>query len=152
MNIKRLLAVAFLAMSMGITEAKAETLDSYVSKLAEHPQVTQILEQSFLFNELANSEMGLPDLQVIIGVDNVPINDLAFDRFLPTSKIFGFKQQIPSYSLRKAKSGKQKVLSRRQQLIADYTKKRLEAIFISQLTELDKVKTLEKLIKKQLSY
>lgn len=152
MNINRLWAVAILAMSMGVAQAKAETLDTYVSKLAEHPQVTQILEQSVRFNELADGEMGLPDPQVIIGVDNVPINDPAFDRFLPTSKVLGFKQQIPSYSLRKARSGKQEMLSKRQQLIADYTQKRLEAILISQLTELDKVKTLEKLAKKQLGY
>jgi len=152
MNINRLWAVAILAMSMGVAQAKAETLDTYVSKLAEHPQVTQILEQSVRFNELADGEMGLPDPQVIIGVDNMPINDPAFDRFLPTSKVLGFKQQIPSYSLRKARSGKQEMLSKRQQLIADYTQKRLEAILISQLTELDKVKTLEKLAKKQLGY
>ena len=152
MNIKRLWAVAILAMSMGIAEAKAETLDAYVSKLAEHPQVTQILEQSVRFNELADGEMGLPDPQLIIGVDNVPINDPAFDRFLPTSKVIGFKQQIPSYSLRKARSGKQEMLSKRQQLMADYTEERLKAILISQLSELNKVKTLQKLAKKQLGY
>lgn len=152
MNIKRLWAVAILAMSMGIAEAKAETLDAYVSKLAEHPQVTQILEQSVRFNELADGEMGLPDPQLIIGVDNVPISDPAFDRFLPTSKVIGFKQQIPSYSLRKARSGKQEMLSKRQQLMADYTEKRLKAILISQLSELNKVKTLQKLAKKQLDY
>ena len=152
MNIKHLWIAVILATSTGVAPAKAETLDNYVEKLAEHPQVTQILEQSVRFNELADGEMGLPDPQLIIGVDNVPVSDPAFDRFLPTSKVVGFKQQIPSYSLRKAKSGKQEVLSKRQQLMADYTQKRLEAILISQLTELDKVKTLEKLAKKQLGY
>lgn len=152
MNMKYLWVVVILATSTGVAPAKAETLDNYVEKLAEHPQVTQILEQSTRFKELSYGELGLPDPQLIIGVDNVPVEDPAFDRFLPTSKVVGFKQKIPSYSLRKAKSGKQEVLSKRQQLMADYTQKRLEAILIIQLTELDKVKTLEKLANKQLGY
>lgn len=152
MNIKRLLVVVILATSMGVAQAKTETLDNYVEKLAEHPQVTQILEQSTRFKELSIGEMGLPDPQLIIGVDNVPIDNPGFDRFLPTSKVLGFRQQIPSHSLRKAKSGKQEALSKRQQLMADYTRNRLEAILISQLIELDKVKTLEKLADRQLGY
>lgn len=152
MNIKHLLVAVILAATAGGASAKAETLDIYVEKLAEHPQVAQILEQGVRFNELADGEMGLPDPQVIIGVDNIPVNNPAFDRFLPTAKVIGFKQKIPSYTLRKAKSDKHEVLSKRQQLMANYAQKRLKAILIKQLAELDKVRTLEKLAKKQLGY
>ena len=151
MKIIRLWALAILVTFVASSQARAENLGDYAKRLADHPQLMQILEQSNRFMELSDGEMGLPDPQIIIGVDNVPVDDPAFDRFLPSSKVIGFKQQIPSYSLREAKSEKQERLSRRQKLMADYTFKRLKAILTSQLTELDKVKTLEELATKQLN-
>ncbi|MCY4610246.1 MAG: TolC family protein [Gammaproteobacteria bacterium] len=150
METKRLWAIAGLTAALGATPANAETLESYTQRLAEHPQVAKILEQSTRFKELSDGEMGLPDPQIIFGAENVPINNPAFDRFLPTSKVLGIQQQIPSYSLRKARSDKQGRLAKRQSLVADYTRKRLESILIAQLTELDKVKTLEGLAREQL--
>jgi len=152
MNIKTLIFRVMLTALAEISPASAGTLDDYIEKLADHPQVTQLLEQSAHFQALSAAAMGLPDLQLIIGVDNVPIADPAFDRYLPTSKVIGFKQSIPSYSLRKAKSNQQKSRSKRQQLVADYTRRRLEAMLIGQLAELDKVSTLKNLRRRQLEY
>ena len=150
METKCLWAAAGLAAALGAAPANAETLETYIQRLAEHPQVAKILEQSTRFRELSDGEMGLPDPQIILGADNVPINNPAFDRFMPTSKVLGIQQQIPSYSLRKARSSKQENLAKRQSLVADYTRKRLEAILIAQLTERDKVETLERLAGEQL--
>ena len=141
-----------LLILFSATSAKAETFDDYVERLAEHPQVTQILEQGTRFKELSDGEMGLPDPNIILGVDNLPVNDPAFDQFLPSSKVIGFKQQIPSYSLRKAKSERQEELSAKQQLIADYTMQRLKAMLTSMLASLDKVKQQEAYAKKQLEH
>ena len=132
--------------------AKAEDFDSYVNKLKEHPAIESVLENSKKYKNLANSEMGLPDPQLIVGVDNVPVSDPSFNQFLPTAKVYGFRQQIPRYSLRKAKSNKQLVLSKKQRLIADYSLNRLKAYFISSLYEYDKVRKLEDILKKQISY
>nr|VFJ92278.1 MAG: Outer membrane efflux protein [Candidatus Kentron sp. LFY] len=151
MVIRRPLVLAsLLAASLGSAQGKAEILQDYLERLARHPQVAQILEERKRFEELSDSEMGLPDPQIIIGVDNVPTENPTFDRFLPTSKVLGFRQQIPNYGLRKAKAKKQQRLSQHQRLMADYTLQRLKAILIGQLAELDKVKTLERLIGKQL--
>ena len=132
--------------------AKAEDFDSYVNKLKEHPAIESVLENSKKYKNLANSEMGLPDPQLVVGVDNVPVSDPSFNQFLPTAKVYGFRQQIPRYSLRKAKSNKQLVLSKKQRLIADYSLNRLKAYFISSLYEYDKVTKLEDILKKQISY
>lgn len=150
MTIKHYGTALLLAISMGAAPAGAETLEGYAQRLAEHPQVAQILEQSTRFKELSDGEMGLPDPQVIIGAENVPINNPEFDRFLPTSKVLGIRQQIPSYALRKARSEKQEKLSQRQRLMADYTLKRLESILVSQIAELNRVETLEELARQQL--
>jgi cobalt-zinc-cadmium efflux system outer membrane protein len=152
MIIKCLMAAVILTISLGVTKVQAKTLEDYIKLLPQHPQIKQILEQSSQLEELAVGELGLPNPQIVIGVDNMPINNPAFDRFLPTSKTLGFEQQIPSYQLRKAKSVKQESLSERQKLIADYTLRRLEAIFISQLSQLDKITKLEKLAHKQLDF
>jgi outer membrane protein TolC len=132
--------------------ANAASFDEYLQRLKEHPQVSMALAQSDKYQELSEGEIGLPDPQLILGVDNIPIDDPAFDRFLPSSKVLGFKQALPSYGLRKAKSEQQKGMSRKQRLFADYTIKRLEAYLITALTELDKVKQLEEYATKQLKY
>lgn len=142
----------FLLLIFITVPANAASFDEFLAKLNEHPQVEAILAESEKYKELSDGEMGLPDPQMIIGVDNVPVNDPAFDRFLPTSKVIGFRQQIPSYGLRKAKAGKQESISDKHRLMAEYTSKRLEAILIATLTELDKVKQLEEFANKQLAH
>jgi outer membrane protein TolC len=132
--------------------ANAASFDEYLQRLKEHPQVSMALAQSDKYQELSEGEIGLPDPQLILGVDNIPIDDPAVERFLPSSKVLGFKQALPSYGLRKAKSEQQKGMSRKQRLFADYTIKRLEAYLITALTELDKVKQLEEYATKQLKY
>lgn len=132
--------------------SQAATFDEYLQRLKSHPQVATALANSDKYQELSKGEMGLPDPQLILGVDNVPIDDPAFDRFLPSSKVLGFRQAIPSYGLRKAKSEQQKGMSKKQKLFADYTAKRLEAYLITALAELDKVRRLEKYAKKQFKY
>ena len=94
--------------------------------------------------------MGLPDPTIILGVDNLPVDNPKFDQFLPSSKVFGFKQMIPSYALRKARSGKQQNISIKQKLIAEYVKANLKAYLITALVELEKVKKLEQYSKRQL--
>lgn len=153
MNIRFLLFLFCTAIALNITgTASAKHADEYIERLSQHPQVMQILEQGVKFQELSIGEMGLPDPVIMLGVDNLPVDSPAFDRFLPTSKTFGINQKIPSYSKRKAKSHKYKRLSTRQRLLADYTTKRLVAIFNSMLVNLDKVQNQEFYAKKQLEY
>lgn len=140
------------AILLSVSQAGATSFDEYLQRLKDHPQVSTALAESNKYQELSKGEMGLPDPQLILGVDNLPVDDPAFDRFLPSSKVLGFKQAIPSYGLRKAKSEQQKGMSKKQKLFADYTTKRLEAYLITALVELDKVKSLEEYAQKQLKY
>lgn len=155
MIVKYLIFIFIFLVNIGnvnIEDAQAATFDDYVKRLAKHPNVVRILEQGTKFEELSYGEMGLPDPILSIGIDNLPINDPAFDRFLPSSKVFGFNQKIPSYSLRKAKSEKKGQISAKHQLIASYTIQRLEAMLASMIVNLDKVKKQESYAQKQLDY
>ena len=132
--------------------AHAETFEAYVKRLSEHPQVESILAGSEALKSQAEGELGLPDPMFMIGVDNMPISDPAFDRFLPTSKVIGFSQSIPNPAAREAKSERYEQMSEKQKLMADYTNARLRFMLVSKLAEYESVKTQKKLIKTQLGH
>jgi outer membrane protein, heavy metal efflux system len=132
--------------------AHAESFEAYVKRLSEHPQVESILAGSEALKSQAEGELGLPDPMFMIGVDNMPISDPAFDRFLPTSKVIGFSQSIPNPAAREAKSERYEQMSEKQKLMADYTNARLRFMLISKLAEYESVKTQKKLIKTQLGH
>ncbi len=134
------------------SSAYAETFENYLERLSEHPQIESILANSEALNFQAKGELGLPDPVMMIGVDNVPISDPAFDRFLPTSKVIGFSQAIPNPIVRGAKSERFEQMSEKQALIANYTEARLRYMLISKLAEYESVNTQRKLIKRQLSH
>tara|TARA_R110000868_G_scaffold411035_1_gene701461 strand:- start:35975 stop:37132 length:1158 start_codon:yes stop_codon:yes gene_type:complete len=134
-----------------VVHATTKTLETYVQQLVEHPEVLEILSRSNSNAELASAEMGLPDPVIILGVDNLPVNDPSFDKYLPSSKVYGFKQAFPNYSLRKAMSSKKSQLSKQEKLMASYIKSKLEYMLVSTLIKLDKVEKQQKIAKVQLS-
>lgn len=148
MNILALCTVALFAIMCG--SARAETVDHYINQLTRHPSVTDMLERRDSFENLSRSALSLPDPQLIVGVDNIPLSNPSFNRFLPSSKILGFRQSIPNPAVRQRKSNLQKVLSGKQELMAEYQIQRLVALFMRQLTEIDKVRKLELLLKEKL--
>lgn len=147
---KPVLLLAILLLFVA-NAAQATTFEGLLEKIKNHPQVDAILAESEQRSNLAEGALGLPDPTISLGIDNVPVNDPGFDRFLPTSKVIGFSQTIPSYSLRKANSEKQEVLSKQQQLMADYTYKRLKAILIAMLVKHHQIKQQQDYAKQQLA-
>ena len=152
MKFQRLLTISTALILITSGSAFASSFEEYVQRLGEHPQVESILAKSEASKAQAEGELGLPDPMVMIGVDNVPISDPAFDRFLPTSKVIGFNQKIPNPALRGAKSEKLEQMSEKQKLMADYTNARLRFMLISKLAAYESVKTQKKLIKTQLGH
>ena len=149
MSICRLLTLTAV-VSLSISTAKANTYDHYIKRLSQHPSVLHLIEQGDSYQSLSKSSVSLPDPQLIIGLDNIPLSDPSFDRFLPSSKVIGFRQAIPNPKAREHKAKLQKNLLKKNRLITQYQVKRLEAQFTVQLVELQKVNTLEKLLKEQL--
>ncbi|MCS5596995.1 MAG: TolC family protein [Alphaproteobacteria bacterium] len=152
MKFQRLLTISTALILFTSGSALASSFEEYVQRLSEHPQVESILADSEASKAQAQGELGLPDPMFMIGVDNVPISDPAFDRFLPTSKVIGFNQKIPNPALRGAKSEKLEQMSEKQKLMADYTNARLRFMLVSKLAEYESVKTQQKLIKTQLGH
>lgn len=150
-RIRLLTAALLIAKSIAINAAYAKTYEQYLDQLAQHPSVTHLEQQSFALDALAKSAGGLPDPQIVLGIDNVPVNDPKFDRYLATSKVIGFKQAIPNRAARNNKTAMQQNQSNQQRLIAAYQLERLKAVFTHKLIELEKVNQLEQLLKDQLN-
>lgn len=148
---KTLMLVFSIVISSGFAHAENKTYDDYVDQLTKHPSVDQILEEGRSFDSLSKGAMGLPDPTLILGVDNLPLSNPQFDRFLPSSKVIGIKQMIPNAKKRDAKSVLYRGKSKKNQLIAEYQISKLKAVFNKNLVDLEKVNKLEHLLKKQLS-
>lgn len=147
---QKLLYILTLVLFAAAAPAQAQTFEGLLEKLKNHPQVDAILAESERQGELAEGELGLPDPTVSLGVNNLPTDSFAFDTERMTSKVIEFNQDIPSYSLRKARAGMREAESDKQKLMAAYAEAQLKALLIKHLVQLKALDKLEKEARKQL--
>jgi hypothetical protein len=136
---KYILSTLLLLLLIG-HQAHGKTLDDYLVLLEQHPRVQALLESSTSLKHQAKAAMGLPDPTLALGVDNLPVSDPAFDRYLPSSKVIGFTQGIPNSSSRKAKESLSLAQAKTKTLMAQYTISQLQAQFFTNLAELERIK------------
>ena len=98
-----LAAVAGFASST-FSGARAQSLDQLEAELARHPALDALQYRSDADRERATAAHALPDPVISLGINNLPVFDPVFDRFLPTNKAVGVRQQFPSAALRNAQS------------------------------------------------
>ena len=125
---QKLLYILTLVLFAAAAPAQAQTFEGLLEKLKNHPQVDAILAESERQGELAEGELGLPDPTVSLGVNNLPTDSFAFDTERMTSKVIEFNQEIPSYSLRKARAGMREAESDKQRLMAAYAEAQLKEL------------------------
>lgn len=136
---KHILLSGLLLISLGMGQAHARELDYYLNLLDSHPKVQAVLEQQKALQQQAEGAMGLPDPSLFLGVDNVPVSDPSFDRFLPSAKVLGLTQNIPSSRSRKAQRDIFLSTATNTELLAEYTRSRLYALFFTRIAELRRV-------------
>lgn len=137
---------------MMVSPAGAESFSDYVERLNAHPQIESLLAESLAVDRLAEAATGLPDPEIALGVDNLPVSDPAFDRFLPSSKVIGFNQKIPNPAGLRARADGLYETAAQKRLAADYARARLKALFVGKLAAYRNVSTKQALVKEQLSY
>jgi len=82
----------------------AQSMAALESSLREHPSLEVFALRAVASRERATAAGGLPDLEVGLGINNFPISDPGFDRYLPTNKAIGVRQTFPSKAGREARS------------------------------------------------
>ena len=134
------LTIPILIVTLLFTQlASAQTIEDYTDILSNHPKVLAITERYSALTNQAAGALGLPDPTIFAGVDNVPFGDPSFDQYLPSSKVIGFSQKFPKIGGREAQKDVFNENAARTKLLAEYTKSRLMALFITRLAELKRI-------------
>ena len=72
--------------------------------LEEHPAVQKLKLQSNAALLESSAKNGLPDPELMVGINNFPLTKPSFDDYLPTNKSIGIKQMFPSLAGREARA------------------------------------------------
>jgi outer membrane protein TolC len=103
----------------------AGSYDDYVAMLSNDPGIKKLEYQQHALTLDARQSGALDDPQLVIGIDNMPVEDPAFDRYLPTAKVIGFNQKFSSG--REEAARVKLARSSTRSLQRDYLLSRLEA-------------------------
>lgn len=131
--------IIFFAFAFQLSGAIAGDIDHYLAILDEHPSIKRILQEKEALEFQADGALGLPDPVLSLGVENVPLSDPSFDRYLPSSKTIGFSQNIPNPNQRKAQKNVIRQSAETQVLLAEYSRSRLYANFYTKLAEYKRI-------------
>lgn len=123
------------------------TLTRLEEKLRQHPEIAAYANRAEASGHYAKGELGLPDPMLFIQEQDYPIgNSMSRGE---EQKMIGFKQTIPAFGTRGAKSGRIGVESRKNRLLADYAFAAMKAKMITALANLERIKEQEKLLDQQ---
>lgn len=86
----RLLILMLSFVFMANANANEAEFNTLLKELENHPALLRINYNADSKKQKSKQAKGLPDPNIIIGVDNVPVDNPSFDEYLPTSKVIGF--------------------------------------------------------------
>lgn len=133
-----------------IQSATATSHEAYILKLSKHPSVVAQLKQQQQLHATSQSVLGLPDPQIILGIDNIPVSNPSFDTYLPSSKIIGIRQAIPNHTRRLKNAQALAINAQSRAIEARYTLEKLTAQFNSHLITLDMIHQLRQELQSKL--
>lgn len=89
---------------VAVPPVMAQSLASLEERLHDHPSLEVFGLRAEASRERATAAFALPDPEIALGINNFPIEDPGFDRYLPTNKAIGIRQVFPSRAGREARS------------------------------------------------
>jgi outer membrane protein, heavy metal efflux system len=123
------------------------TLTRLEEKLRQHPEIAAYANRAEASGHYAKGELGLPDPMLFIQEQDYPIgNSMSRDQ---EQKMIGFKQTIPAFGTRGAKSERVGLESRKNRLLGDYAFAAMKAKMITALANLERIEEQEKLLDSQ---
>ncbi len=129
----------FICLITVPAEGHGKTLNEYFEILNAHPKIEAISAREKALRLQADSTAGLPDPSLFVGVENVPVSDPSFDRYLPTSKTLGFSQGFPGFGSRNAQKNVFLASADNSELMSEYAGSQLRGLFLSRLADLERV-------------
>ncbi len=120
-----------------------------LEKLKQHPEIQAYVSRAESSRYNATGELGLPDPMLFIQEQDYPIGtSMSRDQ---EQKMIGFKQVIPAFGTRGAKSDRLGVESRKNKLLGDYAYAAMKSQLITALVNLARIEEQEKLLTQQAS-
>ncbi len=120
-----------------------------LEKLKQHPEIQSYVDRAESSSYNATGELGLPDPMLFIQEQDYPIGtSMSRDQ---EQKMIGFKQVIPAFGTRGAKSDRLGVESRKNKLLGDYAYAAMKSQLITALANLARIEEQEKLLTQQAS-
>jgi outer membrane protein TolC len=93
------------------SSAVAQAFSELEGILRDHPALAVYGYETEAALERSRAATALPDPVVFFGVNNLPTNDPAFDRFLPTNRAIGVRQEIPNLAGRRARASQAEAMA-----------------------------------------
>lgn len=84
--------------------ASGQTMDDLEAILRDHPALAVFGYETEAALQRGQAATALPDPVLSFGVNNLPVSDPAFDRFLPTNRAIGVRQDFPNLASRRARA------------------------------------------------
>lgn len=123
------------------------TLTRLEEKLRQHPEIAAYVSRAESSSHYSKGELGLPDPMLFIQEQDYPIgSSMSRDQ---EQKMIGFKQTIPAFGTRGARSERIGVESRKNRLLGDYAFAAMKAKMITALANLERITGQEKLLDQQ---
>jgi len=146
-----LLIVFSMASTVRAEEKSADTnaFATLLDRLRQHPEIQGYVSRAEASQFGASGELGLPDPMLFIQEQDYPIgSSMSRDQ---EQKMIGFKQAIPAFGTRGAKSERMIAESHKNKLLADYAFSAMKAKLIAALANLERINKQEKLLDHQAS-
>lgn len=126
---------------------ESEQFLQLLEKLRQHPEVAAYISKAEATEHYAKGELGLPDPMLNAQVQNYPLGTSNSKDF--EEKMVGFKQEIPAFGTRGAKSEEKQAEAHKTRLTADYTFAMMKAKLITALANWQRIKEQEKILDEQ---
>ncbi|ADM10801.1 heavy metal RND efflux outer membrane protein, CzcC family protein [Parvularcula bermudensis HTCC2503] len=126
---------ALLAGPLLLASAHGQSVDDLEARLRDHPALQSLKWETEAVGAEGRAALGLPDPVVSLGINNLPVEDPAFDRFLPTHKAIGVRQDIPNLKSRRAGAAMSDGEAARLELMAEQRFAALRARLITALAD-----------------
>lgn len=121
--------------------------DRLLDKLRQHPEIAAYAQRAEASGSYAEGELGLPDPMLNVQVQDHPIG--ASSSSSSEEKVIGFRQEIPAFGVRGAKSEKGQAESRKNRLLGEYAFAAMKAKLIVALANRQRIGEQEKILDQQ---
>ena len=140
------------ALAATLAGSPAPNIDALTARLDSHPALAALALEAEARGLDGRSRLGLPNPNVALGVNNVPVNDpLQFDEYLPSSKSVTVTQALPSRGLRRARFAADEARAAVALTQLEARRDALEAELVVALREIDAAAEIERLVAAQLA-